>query len=223
MEGSASFIFSKALIFKKSDFSKDFSPMEISHLALEDKIKHFHPERRLEFQLSRYAAFLLYKELTNKSLEQLNSNIDNSLNWPSEVVGSISHSREFVIVAMGFTEKLSSIGIDIERIGRIKENLNRIILNEFDLKIHSQLTNDVLFTLIFSAKESLYKALRPLAGVFFGFDAAHVSAIDYDHGEFIISLNFDLPNGFTKEWGSKIKGHFKIHENNILTSIEIPK
>lgn len=217
------FRFSEFILLKKSDYNLDFSPGEIRHLILENNDSKFHSERKLEYRLSRYCISLIYKKFTNCKLDKLESKSDRSIAWPLGYVGSVSHSKEYVLVAMASDTNLLSVGVDIEKLGRLKDKMERIILTDLDLKNHPDLSKDQLFTLIFSAKESLYKALRPLVDVFFGFEFAYVSDVNTTSGEFQINLIHDLPNGFTKQRVSKLIGSFQFFENSIVTSIELPR
>ncbi|WP_369087004.1 4'-phosphopantetheinyl transferase family protein [Vibrio fluvialis] len=72
-------------------------------------------------------------------------------------------------------------------------------------------------TLVFSAKESLFKALYPKVRVFFGFESAQIISIDESTGRFTISLTHNLSSKYFKGW--EISGRYFIIRNTVLTLI----
>lgn len=103
---------------------------------------------------------------------------------------SISHNQFWVGSAVSKSKSLLGVGIDFEVIGRAKLELSRYIRSSEDLKTHQFLNENELLTLIFSAKESLYKALYPTAKCFFGFETAAINEIDVSNGTFKNRSNF---------------------------------
>ncbi len=89
--------------------------------------------------------------------------------WPAGVRGSLTHSTNLAAACVvGLNQ---SVGIDIEDTGRMSSGVaERILTVEeravLDLSAASGL--DVA-TLIFSAKEAVYKAIFPLVGLYIGY------------------------------------------------------
>lgn len=193
----------------------------LNKLIFPVKINDFHPSRRKEYQLSRLLAAILYYELTGQVLFELLSDENRAPLWPENVCGSISHSSNYIFVAMAEKSHLRSMGIDIETRGRIKKEIRSHIQNEKDIQQHADLEELDLLTLIFSAKEALYKALFPLVSQFFGFDAASLTSINVNKGEFIISLNSELSSEFGPTKKAQFLGRFEFTSVNCLTVIEI--
>jgi enterobactin synthetase component D len=142
--------------------------------------------------------------------------------WPSNVVGSITHSRHLVAAAISDTKLLIGLGIDLEEKDRVKIELAKNILSVQDLKIAPGLSERELLTLIFSAKESLYKALYPLVKKYFGFDKAAVTKIDLENKVFIIELLDVLSADFNPKKRFRFAGKFAFLNQHILTVLEIP-
>jgi 4'-phosphopantetheinyl transferase EntD len=53
--------------------------------------------------------------------------------WPSGIVGSITHTRDFCAAAIARNKDLRSIGVDAERIGRLSEQIWSSIFAEGEL------------------------------------------------------------------------------------------
>ena len=86
--------------------------------------------------------------------------------WPKGVVGSIAHSRELAIALVGRHRHFAGIGVDVERVGRTTRRVAERVLSDRE---RSRLADDSWRTLLFSAKEAVYKAVHPLAGEFLEF------------------------------------------------------
>lgn len=89
--------------------------------------------------------------------------------WPAGHVGSISHTRELVAAAAGRTEHARSLGIDVEIVGSVTDELaDRILTKGERAALDAGPIQDGA-TVIFSAKEALYKAQYPIHGRWLGF------------------------------------------------------
>jgi enterobactin synthetase component D len=124
--------------------------------------------------------------------------------------------------AVSKNSSLLGVGIDFEVIGRAKLELARYIRSAEDLKTHQTLSDKDLLTLIFSAKESLYKALYPSAKRFFGFETAALREIDAFTGAFKIDLITQITSSLGPSGRFQFEGRFKIIGNNCLTVLEVP-
>lgn len=136
--------------------------------------------RQQEFNEGRDVAAAALAE--QNCFEPVAAASDRSPVWPTGFVGSISHSDNFCWAAVGRSDEFRSIGIDTEPIAEQKtfQLLQDEIGSdaEWELGHTAGLTELQTFTVIFSAKESIYKCLYPLNPVFFGFDAVRVIDID---------------------------------------------
>ncbi len=183
----------------------------------------FHPYRREEFMLGRLCASLAHKNFFGKDLLELAANPDRSPKWPLDVIGSITHNKNWVGAAVSSSEQLLGLGIDIEEFGRTKTELTSHIKTKNDLLNHPSYKSEELLTLIFSIKEALYKALHPQARVFFGFHDAFVPEINSKDGSFEVILTKDL-NEFYKVGGrDAFQGRFRIESGHCLSVLEISK
>ncbi len=124
--------------------------------------------------------------------------------WPAGVCGSISHSGS---LAVAICQEKGLVGIDCEAI--IAENEARDIQDgvvdtqEAQRLAESGLPFDLAFTLAFSAKESLFKALFPRVQTWMGFESARVTELTSD--TLTLTLTCPLPpfvqnQAFTLHW-----------------------
>jgi 4'-phosphopantetheinyl transferase EntD len=105
--------------------------------------------------------------------------------WPSGIVGSISHSGGLGVAAVGKQSDFSAIGIDIQQIeDRYSDELIARFADpdEFDWVRSDPTLRTERAVKLFSAKESVFKALYPVSRVWFAFDAAKLTPKDGELG-----------------------------------------
>jgi enterobactin synthetase component D len=148
---------------------------------LPENIRNASKKRKAEFFAGRYLAALA---MQHDNIEHFDILADESRCpiWPSQYIGSISHSDGFAACAFASKNKLSAIGIDSQEIltPARAERLWTKIIDEDELAITRSADMDLneALTLCFSAKESIYKALYPAIQHFFGFSAAKLCSIN---------------------------------------------
>lgn len=145
--------------------------------------------------------------------------------FPKGFVGSISHTGNLAVAAVTSCETIRSIGIDMEPL-ICEENYAVVkcqILTEAESSLlpHFPLTKNEALTVIFSAKESLYKLLYPMVKRFFDFSVAQVTTIENRNGwsRFSIQLVDSLNPYFTQ--GDIFQGWYKKYQGCILTLLTL--
>ena len=93
--------------------------------------------------------------------------------WPDGVVGAIAHSRELALAVVGGSSRYAGVGVDLEPENRVAARLAVRLLNERE---RARLAEPDWRTLLFSAKESVYKAVHPAVGEFLGFADVEITA-----------------------------------------------
>ena len=181
-------------------------------------------KRQIEFLSSRFCAKICLENLGK--LDDLNIPIaqDRSPIWPAGYCGSISHTDGWASAVVGKTTLLEGIGLDIEH--KIKDAaphlINEICCNDSEL-LHlvsrMGIDHETALTMIFSAKESLYKAVFPRLNSFFGFHAAHLEAIDSER--LSIGLVTDLSEKFTKS--SSWQVIYKFYEPDLIETMVLDR
>lgn len=144
--------------------------------------------------------------------------------WPADVIGSVSHTRDMAIAAVSSTTRYLAIGIDCERLleADTSAKIRDQILSDND-KAHLQTTKAdfcTALTAIFSAKESLFKALNPIVGRFFGFRDVDVDLAD-DMASFTATLNKGLTEAYPP--GQSFSGSIMKRSGNIITYLAIKR
>jgi enterobactin synthetase component D len=206
----------------KSEELSAFDQEIIKSLKIDEAVHSYHANRKEEFLRGRLCAYHAYKEQTGLELLRLPSQNDRSPLWPNGVVGSITHSTVLVGVAIAKSEKLKSVGIDFEEIGRTKLELASHLLTDKDISLYENKLNMLpqeVLTLIFSAKEALYKTLYPEVKKFFGFHDAAVTELQ--DGKFSIELLKDLNEVYGINGLKTFHGRYCIHAGHCLFVIEL--
>lgn len=180
------------------------------------------PKRRAEFLAGRYCVRL--------ALKGLGKNVDFTLKigdkrapiWPTGLIGSITHSKGFASAAVARLDTVRGIGIDSERL--IAEKTANNVQSHILTKAEQYQDNQTLvssareyLTLIFSAKESIYKCLYPLVSQYFDFRDARIILEANQPGRFRFQLRKDL----TPEFGHGFEGHgqYAIAEDFVHTAV----
>ncbi|HEY6079371.1 MAG TPA: 4'-phosphopantetheinyl transferase superfamily protein [Polyangiaceae bacterium] len=178
----------------------------LSPLGFADEPRSAVDKRRAEFMAGRFAASQALRRLGVDGTPGRND--DGSPRWPDAVVGSITHGAERALCAVARRGEVVALGIDAERMMAedTSVELRRRICSASELATLSAALlapEHELVSLVFSAKESLYKCLYPLVGRYMGFEAARVVAVEtraFDrrsHG----TLTFEL----SQEWSATFR------------------
>jgi 4'-phosphopantetheinyl transferase EntD len=137
--------------------------------------------------------------------------------WPDGVVGSITHCRGYRAAAVASSKNIMAIGIDAEPAGPLPAGVERRVLGGDERQWLASAPVGVPWDrVIFSAKESVYKAWFPLTGRWLGFEDA-VIAIDPERGSFQAALLVDCPARLRR-----FDGRFLVEGGLVLTAIALP-
>lgn len=104
---------------------------------------------------------------------QLQPGTDRAPKWPDGIIGSISHNNDTALCALGHLSQFKGMGVDVESLvlPNLVEILWKDIIHNDEYKLISKkiISNCLIFTFIFSAKESLFKTLYPQVKKYFIF------------------------------------------------------
>lgn len=127
-------------------------------------------QRRHEFAAGRHCAREALARLQHEAVA-LPIGSGRAPVWPPGIIGSISHIDGIAIAAVARTSDLGALGIDVENGDPLEAELLTLVCREDELAELSvnNLQPGLGAKLIFSAKESVYKCLWPLTGVFLEF------------------------------------------------------
>lgn len=200
-------------LFKEFDI---YFPLQIQRSAI---------KRQAEFLAGRYAA---QQAILNIPLNSVKAPIihiggDRSPLWPSGIKGSIAHSNDRALCAVMVSDLIdgSFIGIDIED---YLSNDTALMLassihteREKFLLVEQGIPSNVATTLIFSAKESLFKAMYPFVCEYFDFECAEIIGANLNENYLIIRLSRNIAQkvGFA----NSLKCYFRLDKTILFTII----
>jgi len=179
--------------------SATFTEADLLWLPHHEQLSSAGRKRKADHLAGRIAAF---HALNRQTLPGIGTSGEPL--WPAGVSGSISHSGT---QAVAICRKNGLIGIDCEAIidkHEVREIQDGVIdAREAQLLAGSGIPFDLAFTLTFSAKESLFKALFPQVQAWMGFERARVTALAAN--TLTLTLSRPLPpfaqnQAFTLHW-----------------------
>ncbi len=145
--------------------------------------------------------------------------------WPVGVVGSMTHCAGYRACAVARDRDLLTIGLDAEPHGQLPEGvLGAVSLAEEREQLAALAAagpGTHWDRVLFSAKESVYKAWFPLTQRWLGFADASVS-IDPDRGTFTARLLVDGPELADGPLTS-FTGRWLVDDGLIITAIAVPR
>ncbi|HEY9524281.1 MAG TPA: 4'-phosphopantetheinyl transferase superfamily protein [Thermopolyspora sp.] len=144
--------------------------------------------------------------------------------WPAGVVGSITHCHGYRAAAVAHATDVLTIGVDAEPNDVLPEGVLDIVADPDERAWIADLTATRPIVcwdrLLFSAKESVYKAWFPLTGRWLGFEEASLTA-DPDTRTFTARLHTSAVlddgrhiTGFTGRWLAR--------DGLLTTAISVP-
>jgi 4'-phosphopantetheinyl transferase EntD len=143
--------------------------------------------------------------------------------WPEGVVGSITHCDGYRAAAVGRSTDFDAIGIDSEPNRRLPDGVLRAIALPVELGRVRQLLGEAPGVcwdrLLFSAKESVYKAWFPLTGMKLGFEDAEVT-FEPGTGAFSAQLRVSCPR--RGEGRPVLAGRWSVAGGILATAIALP-
>ena len=172
-------------------------------------------KRRTEFTTVRHCARTALGEL-GVAPAPIVPGLRGAPVWPAGVVGSMTHCAGFRGAAVARAADLRSIGLDAEPAGPLPDGvLAAIALPDEQDAVAAAGTAVPWDRLLFSAKESVYKAWFPLTRRFLDFGEARVRL--HPAGTFtatVLTAGAGEPAGFTGRWICR--------DGLVITAIVVP-
>jgi enterobactin synthetase component D len=211
---------SKAILKTLSlPLTKDIlSEIDTLKIIVPEQLQNATKKRKLEYLAGRYIATKLLIESGYQGEIIIGMDSDRSPIWPDGWIGSISHTKNLVSAAVASKKHLLGLGIDSEIImtsNRSEQVWKRVLTGS---ELSKELTPEWI-TLVFSAKESIYKCIRPLCGQFFGFSDAEIIHVDYEKETFRFELKNHIGGNFNQGWQGT--GVFEMNNQIIHTAVEL--
>ena len=155
----------QAALFGDADVVLITEPINTSAIEIypeeQQYIKNAAQARVAEFSAGRSCA---KKALTQLGITNFPLHVGKERQpvWPNTIVGSISHCKSHVGVAVAEKNHFASIGLDIETIKPLRYNISSHVCTSKERQWLSQLSkeqHELMLILIFSLKEAIYKAV----------------------------------------------------------------
>jgi 4'-phosphopantetheinyl transferase EntD len=198
-------------------------PGEMVFPGEEDLVANAVEGRRREFVTARRCAREALAELGHAPAA-IRSGPKREPQWPAGVVGSITHTAGFRAAAVAPRSIFASLGIDSEQNGPLPNGIEESITvagePEMLAALDSAFPRTQWSRLLFSAKESIYKAWYPLTSRWLGFEDARLT-ID-PAGTFAAQLLID---GARTDGGpplTELRGRFLVAHGLIATAVAVP-
>lgn len=140
--------------------------------------------------------------------------------WPAGVVGSMTHCEGYRAAALALEGTVLAIGIDAEPHGPLPDGVLRVVSLPAERDWLQRAPAGVHWDrLLFSAKESTYKAWYPLTGRWLGFEDAHI--VFDNGGTFTSALTVEPPTVGTRVL-RQFTGRWLVAEGLVLTAVVLP-
>lgn len=177
-------------------------------------------KRRAEYLAGRYLARQALAKLGYHDFTLLRAE-DRAPLWPQGIAGAISHNVDTALCAVHRESGLGGIGIDVETrmpVKRAEDLWSGIISTQEHEWLRQQpQAFEQLLTLVFSAKESLFKALYPQVRCYFDFLDACFTQLNMQQQTFELELLKTLTPQCHA--GRRFNGHFLLQGDNVTTLI----
>ena len=202
-----------------NQISQEYLESKLSRAEIANADQFKHPIRRHEFLIGR----LLLHALEPK-LGPVLRDASGMPNWPKDFLGSISHKGGCVAAALVSAQAYRGIGIDLEIPSEMPLNVIEHVCRGDEILLLKEPKMQETLTLIFSAKESLFKCCYPTTQIWFGFHEAQFLANNEETRTFSIKLLKNLPPFFHS--GQVFHGAYRHYEwgkhRFLLTGIGVP-
>lgn len=171
------------------------------------------PSRRREFSLGRIAARRALASLGQAGPVGIGAGREPL--WPEGFVGSITHSGDVAAGAAAPLSTTAGLGLDLEDSRRVKPDMEPLIADPEERRWTAG--DPLRLAQLFSAKESLFKALYRFRQEHFGYDAVRLHPIAEG---FVATLREDM--GSYRAKGAELGVKRTITGSWVLTSVLLP-
>jgi 4'-phosphopantetheinyl transferase EntD len=140
--------------------------------------------------------------------------------WPPDVCGSITHCEDYTAAATALRRDLRSIGIDAENLQPLSASvISQIAVPQEQRWIESN-GRSPRALLVFSAKESVFKAWFPIVGTYLAFEDVTLD-FEEETKRFRALIRHDAA-AYRREAPLKVEGRFHVDAERVVTTAFIP-
>jgi len=146
--------------------------------------------------------------------------------WPPGVVGSMTHCLGYRAAAVARATQVTAIGLDAEPNEPLPEGVLPVIADEGEqawvARLTAQRPQFSWDRILFSAKESVYKAWFPLTSRWLDFTEARLT-LDPDQGTFAADLLVPGPTTAEGRELTGFEGRWLVGRDLVMTAITVPR
>jgi 4'-phosphopantetheinyl transferase EntD len=139
--------------------------------------------------------------------------------WPPGVVGAITHCQGYCAAAVARVTDVRSLGIDAELRAPLPTGVAGLVCTGPELRWVAALPDDHWGTVLFSAKESVYKTWYPIARRWLDYRDAELT-VEPERGCFTARI-LPLDAGEVFPW-NPLSGRFAVGDERVFTAIAVP-
>ena len=202
------------------------SPADASRalgIALPDALRKAVSKRQYEYLGGRACAVQALRAAGWRGEESIGTQAGGAPAWPDGYTGSIAHGAGFAWAVAAARREGLGLGIDIESImtDTLALELRGQILAPAELFPARAAGADfaTYLTLVFSAKESLYKCLQPLSGVELDFPDAECVGLDAGRRHLDFRLCRDVDARFHA--GFELRALLELRADCVMTAVMV--
>jgi enterobactin synthetase component D len=167
-----------------------------------------HCRRREEFFVGRTAAHQALTHLGVAHVLPIRKGVNGQPTWPDGLIGSITHCHPWSVAAVARKDDISAIGIDLESTERMRgEDIRSIICGPQERGWIDSGDPVERLTILFSAKEAIFKALHPSCRRYFNFLDVEL-APTASEGNLGIKLLVDLSQKYKRGYQLNVRCSF---------------
>lgn len=202
------------------DYSETALSAMKQHAQVPEKLQGAVTVRQIDFMAGRMCAVQALRQAGCSHPGSIPIGTSGEPIWPSDFVGAISHSGGWAIAVAANRRIIRALGVDVEQ-GLSPEVARQIQgqvahAGELSLGDRHCFLPETWLTILFSAKESLFKALYADVGRYFDFLDAEAQSLDAENGTLTLILRNTLSR--IQRQGMSYTIFFRQFGNWILTS-----
>jgi len=205
---------------------EDWTEADVEALPLPATLAGAAWRRKREFHAGRQCAYAALRALLGPGEGRWNVAVGEggAPQWPVGTVGSITHTRVLAAAVVMPSSIAQSLGLDAEHFmtEARAESTARVIASAGELEpLMAMLshTRAETLTMVFSAKEAIFKCLYPAVRRRFGYDAAAIEHLDLAAARFSARLLVTLTPELTA--GTVIGGRIAVDAATVFACVHV--